>query len=84
MGHTPSLVRKQEQGKHTMGTDRKLNKTVNTRPTKRPGDRRRRLKNQRQRLVALGLDEETVRKMTEKKIRELLRNPNKTAAKAAK
>lgn len=67
-----------------MGTNRKLNKTVKTRPVKNAGDRRRRLKTQRKRLVAMGLDEETVRKMNDGKIRELLRRPLKTAAAAAK
>ena len=63
-----------------MGTGRTLNKAPRTRPRKTPSERRRREKVQRQRLVALGMDEECVVKLTSKDLRELLRKPAKVTA----
>ena len=45
------------------------------RPKKKGAVRRKRLKDQRRRLVALGLDEAAVAKMTTKEIRDLLKRP---------
>jgi hypothetical protein len=63
-----------------MGTGRKFNKTNMTRPTKSVGERKRRYKEQRKRLVALGVDEAIVNKMDVKSIRELLKRPTKVKA----
>jgi hypothetical protein len=56
-----------------MGTGRTLNKAPKSRPKKSIGERTRRVSTQRKRLVARGMDEETVRKLNTKEIRELLR-----------
>jgi len=58
-----------------MGTSRTLNKTVKTRPKKKPAERRRREATQKKRLIALGMDEATVAKMTSKQVREHLKRP---------
>jgi len=63
-----------------MGTGRKFHKKPATRPVKGGADRKRRLRSQRDRVVALGLEETAVRKMTTKQIREYLRCPEKTRA----
>jgi hypothetical protein len=63
-----------------MGTGRKFNKAPMTRPTKSEAARKRRHKVQRNRLVALGLDEAAVAKMDVKTIREMLRRPNRVKA----
>lgn len=63
-----------------MGTGRKFNKAPMTRPTKGEGARKRRRKVQRDRLVALGIDEAVVAKMDVKTIREMLRRPNRVKA----
>lgn len=63
-----------------MGTGRKFNKKPVTRPKKSPSERRRRERNQKQRLVALGQDETAVSKMDTKKVRTLLQRPKKLAA----
>ncbi len=63
-----------------MGTGRKFNKTSMTRPTKAAAPRKRRHKVQRDRLVALGVDEAVVAKMDVKTIRGMLRKPNKVKA----
>ena len=62
-----------------MGTGRTLNKKPATRPVKTGAARRRRIKTQKDRLVALGVNEEDLRRMTTKDIREKLRRPLKTA-----
>ena len=49
------------------------------RPRKGPKEKERRYKVQRQRLVALGLPEDEVRKMDPPQMRELLRHPKKLA-----
>lgn len=58
-----------------MGTDRKLNKKPMTRPRKKTGDRRRRESEQKKRLLALGVSEEQIAKMTTKDVRTLLKRP---------
>lgn len=63
-----------------MGTGRKFNKTNVTRPTKSPCARRRRYKQQRNRLIALGVDEAVVDKMDVKSIRTMLKRPAKINA----
>ena len=63
-----------------MGTGRKFNKQPVTRPKKSPLERRRREASQRKRLVALGLEEEAVRKMDSKTIRTLIQKPEKVKA----
>ncbi len=67
-----------------MGTGRTLNKAPKTRPKKSPIERRRREKVQRARLVAVGMDSEIVRKMTNKELRENLMSSAIEQAKAAK
>lgn len=63
-----------------MGTGRTYNKQPLTRPKKSPGERKRRLKVQRKRLVDLGMAEEVVVKMTSREIKDLLKRPKQTAA----
>ncbi|MBT3191825.1 MAG: hypothetical protein HN341_04655 [Verrucomicrobia bacterium] len=63
-----------------MGTGRTYNKAPVSRPKKSEGERARRVATQRKRLVARGMDEETVRKLNTKEIRELLMETAKTAA----
>ena len=58
-----------------MGTGRKFSKNPRTRPKKKPGERRRREKDQRARLGGLGVPEEKLRRMTVKDIRTQLRRP---------
>ncbi len=65
-----------------MGTGRTFNKAPISRPKKSGGERARRLATQRKRLVAGGMDEETVRKLDNKEIRKHLREVAKAAAKA--
>lgn len=67
-----------------MGTGRTLNKKPATRPVKTGAARRRRLKNQRERLVALGVGEADIRHMTTQEIRRKLQRPVKTAAQIAR
>jgi len=50
------------------------------RPRKKAGDRRRRVATQKKRLVALGVAEEALKKMSDAELRALLRHPEKTAA----
>lgn len=65
-----------------MGTGRTFNKAPISRPKKSAGERTRRVATQRKRLVASGMDEETVRKLNTKEIRQLLRETAKVAATA--
>lgn len=58
-----------------MGTGRTRNKAPISRPKKSAGERLRRVNTQKKRLVSLGVDEETVRKLNTKEIRALLRKP---------
>lgn len=58
-----------------MGTGRTENKAPITRPKKGISERTRRVKTQKKRLVALGVDEVKVSKLNTKEIRNLLRKP---------
>lgn len=60
-----------------MGVDRVANSKFQNRLKKNPGDRRRRQKVQRRRLVALGVSEDAVAKMNPKQVRTLLKRPAK-------
>ena len=60
-----------------MGTGRTLNKTSRTRPSKSARARRRREKVQQKRLVALGVEESSLKKMTSKDVRTMLKRPVK-------
>lgn len=63
-----------------MGTGRKFNKKPDTRPRKSGTERRRRDNVHKKRLIALGMPEEKVRHLTSTAIRDLLKNPQRTAA----
>mgnify|MGYP001255510095 CR=1 FL=1 len=71
-----------------MGTGRTLNKDPRTRPIKSQGEKRRRTKAQRARLVKFGMDKAVVAKMQSEDVRVLVQCPVKVkklvAAKAAK
>ena len=74
-----------------MGTGRTLRKNPRTRPIKTPGERARRSKVQRARLVKLGVAEDVVAKMDADVVRKQLLHPAevkkalaKEVAKAAK
>ena len=58
-----------------MGTGRTLNKHPRTRPIKSQGEKRRRTKAQRARLVKFGLDMTTVAKMLIEEVRKLVQKP---------
>jgi hypothetical protein len=58
-----------------MGTGRTLNKDPRTRPIKSQGEKRRRSKAQRTRLVKLGMDEAVVAKMQPEEVRKLVQKP---------
>jgi hypothetical protein len=58
-----------------MGTGRTLNKHPRTRPIKSQGEKRRRSKAQRARLVKFGLDVTTVAKMLTEEVRKLVQKP---------
>jgi hypothetical protein len=60
-----------------MGTGRTLNKDPRTRPIKSQGEKRRRAKAQRARLVKMGMDEETVAKMQPDVVHKLVQKPTK-------
>ncbi len=66
-----------------MRTKRRYFKTHMTRPRKRAGAKRRRQLEHRRRLVALGVDEDTVAKMNAKEIRDQLKYPKKVQAAVA-
>jgi len=66
-----------------MGSGRTLNKHPRTRPIKSPGEKRRRTKVQRARLVKLGLDETAVAKMQPVEVRTLVQKPVKVKKIAA-
>ena len=63
-----------------MAQNRKYFKTNKTRPTKSPGARRRRQLEHRRRLIALGVDEETVNSFNPNEVRALLKYPAKVKA----
>lgn len=58
-----------------MGTGRTLNKHPRTRPIKSQGEKRRRSKAQRARLIKFGLDATTVAKMLTEEVRKLVQKP---------
>ncbi len=60
-----------------MRTKRKYFKTHMTRPRKKAGAKRRRQLEQKRRLLALGVAEETVERMNPKEIRDQLKYPAK-------
>lgn len=60
-----------------MGTGRTFRKAPRVRPKKKPAAKRRRVKVQKTRLVALGLKEDAVNKMTSREVRDLLKRPRK-------
>lgn len=60
-----------------MGTGRTLRKHSHTRPVKTPGEKRRRSKAQRARLVKLGMDVAVVAKMQSEEVRKLVQKPVK-------
>ena len=70
-----------------MGSGRTLRKKSHTRPIKSQGEKRRRSKAQRARLVKFGMDEAVVKKMQPEEVRVLVQHPVKVkkivAAKAA-
>jgi len=60
-----------------MGTGRTLNKNPRTRPIKSQGEKRRRYKVQRARLVKLGMDEAVAAKLQPNELRTLVQQPTK-------
>lgn len=69
-----------------MGTGRTLNKNPRTRPIKSVGEKARRSKAQRARLVKFGMDEAVVAKMQTEDVRRMVQRPaevKKALAKAA-
>ena len=62
-----------------MGRGRRFEQKPHSRPKKKPAERRRREKQHRKRLVALGVDEKSVQKMNPQRVRRLLRRPKKIA-----
>lgn len=64
-----------------MGLGRKFQKTNRTRPRKSPGARRRRRLEQKRRLVALGVDEALVEKMSSRDVLTMLKYPAKIGKK---
>ena len=67
-----------------MGTGRTLNKNPRTRPIKSQGEKRRRYKVQRARLVKLGMDETAVAKLEINVLRTLVQQPTKVKKAVAK
>ena len=60
-----------------MAQNRKYFKTNKTRPRKAAGPKRRRQLEHRKRLIALGVDEETVSKMNPREVRDMVKYPAK-------
>jgi hypothetical protein len=60
-----------------MAQNRKYFKTNKTRPRKAPGAKRRRQLEQRKRLIALGVDQESVSKMNPREVRDMVKYPAK-------
>ncbi|MDI6775338.1 MAG: hypothetical protein QME60_08125 [Verrucomicrobiota bacterium] len=67
-----------------MGTGRTFHKRPKTRPKKNPSDRRRKQKSQKKRLLALGMSEEAVRRLTSRQVLDLLKRPSEIAGRPAK
>jgi len=65
-----------------MATTSERNKN-RTRPTKSPGDRKKRQKDQKKRLVALGMDEAVVAQMNPREVLTKLKYPAKVAKECA-
>ncbi len=65
-----------------MATTKERNKNL-TRPRKGTGAKARRLRTQRRRLVALGLDEAAVNRMTSREVLDKLKRPKKVAEEVA-
>ena len=63
-----------------MRIGRKFKKKPMTRPIKSQSEKARRQRQQKNRLIALGVDEDVVRKLNVPQIREMLRRPNKITA----
>lgn len=61
-----------------MSTTLQRNKN-RTRPKKSPGAKARRQRDQKKRLVSLGMDESVVAKMTSRQVLDLLKRPAKVA-----
>ncbi len=60
-----------------MGTGRTLNKKPRTRPVKSEGERRRRQKVQKKRLIGLGVDVAEAQKLAPETVRIMLKRPAK-------
>lgn len=67
-----------------MGSGRTLRKHSHTRPIKSQGEKRRRTKVQRARLVKFGMDEAVVKKMQPEDVRLLVQRPVKVKKMLAK
>ena len=67
-----------------MGTGRTLNKKPRTRPVKSEGQRRRRRKVQKARLVKLGMDQKVVAKLDPLDVRIFLKRPQQVIKAVAK
>lgn len=65
-----------------MGTTAERNKNL-SRPKKSNGDKMRRQRDQKKRLVALGMDETVVSKMTSREVLDKLKRPAKVAKEVA-
>ncbi len=76
---SPYLPRPHPKPTTAMRTKRKFMKTRMTRPRKGGAARNRRQLEHRRRLIALGVDEETVNKMTPLEVRTMLKYPAKVA-----
>jgi hypothetical protein len=63
-----------------MGTDKRAGRAYAARPIKGAGDRRRRVKVQLRRLIALGVPEAKATAMTAGQVRELLKRPKLVAS----
>lgn len=62
-----------------MGIGRKFTKTVITRPSKGGSAKTQRQRQQRERLIALGMSEAEASKLNPKEVRDYLKYPVKTA-----
>jgi len=66
-----------------MPKKRELKKTSTTRPRKKPREKARRERDQKKRLIELGVSEEETRHMTAREIRTLLKRPSRAVAAVA-
>lgn len=67
-----------------MRVRRKTQKTHMTRPRKKAGPKRRRRLEQKRRLVALGMAEAEVERLTSREVLDLLKRPARVAAEHSK